>query len=591
MMLQPIIASLKIIKQFPPNLVEYIRYSDWQMLAECPGRQRWRELFYPYPEGSRDGQRKRHKSLLSHVNDSVYKDILQLIEDCYESGLVTEFPNIATFMKMTNAEGDALAAVMTHIVEWLNPTPTVIVNRRRIDKPQLWQDLVPAVSEYLSKCYDYREDYTDEMISQSCRIVEDAVVRVARRHMSFFTKPDGKATLKTHMENDPSYYGQRFRQHKPWNDLYTTVNELFYHHSPLQWSRDETTVARVHDDQRITTTARALTDILHKADWITENSVLNTAEASYILAHEIRSQLYKWAIEMHNKAGQPYGDASEDTAARMRESSKRTMIWDIKAYLDEAELQKQGQQQDIVDTRKRKEQADSQLVQPTSKTSRRYTMQRQESTTTVYDISTTVIEGLGETSLLRDGELHSPSLPTRALSSGSQRERSVPPSCSSDENMRETNDERRPSEPSEETEATRTVITETVEQESIGQQNPTPQRRKSGQDSMHKDYTSKTLPQAPITIERGADRSSRGQSNKRRDISTPASLFPSSAAKPQNHTPIHTIQAINRTTLPSQKNDNVEREETLSFTPQPTQQSRWANKAGAKTGGQIVRRR
>lgn len=325
-MLQPMTTSLDIMSQFPNNLASEIRHIDWQVLAECTNGD-WRALFYLDPQSRHNMQGRRHKTLLSHVNDSIYKDILRHIEESYDNGTIREFPNITKFMRMPKAEGEVMAEVMRHVVEWLNPNPTVIVNRQRSNKPQLWQDLIPAVGTYLSKCDASQEGYTDEMVSKHCRIVEDAVMTTVRKHIPFFTKPDGKETLKKHLKDDPTYYEDRFSQYEAWNELNEVVGNIFHHHSPLPWGRNDTIMARVHNDERITTSAIAIMNLLHGADWIGDNSVLNDRDALEVLSHGLRNLLYDWTIDNHRKAGQPYL-----TGHRIRKA--RAELRNMRAQLD-----------------------------------------------------------------------------------------------------------------------------------------------------------------------------------------------------------------------------------------------------------------
>ena len=360
-MLRPITASLRTIRQCPPELLRHIRLSDWQWLARCGGgRGRWRELFYPGAQGVAPG--KRHRSLLSHVNDSIYKDVLRYIEDADENGGV-EFPDLVRFLNMPKAEGEALASVMRHVIEWLYPEqkdPTGVVDRSKSNKPELRKDAAVAVREYLSRCYEGRGDCTEEMVAECCKKLEDGVVTAARRHMAFFTKQaEGKATIKTHLKDDPSYYGARFRQHKAWNDVREAVDGMFYPYSPLPWSQDDTTATRVHADERITRTAVALCELIDRADWVEGNSVLNTAEASYKVAHEIRNVLFQWAVESHNRAGQPYENVGR--AADGRQSSQRAALFDRKESLfDWIEyLRRRDGREVVAVSRKRKEPWDS----------------------------------------------------------------------------------------------------------------------------------------------------------------------------------------------------------------------------------------
>lgn len=351
------------MKQFPPGLIKQIGVGDWQVLAECPSTHHWRRLFYPEAGGDGRGSAagRRNKKLLSHVNESVYRDILDHVEDAHGHERV-EFPDIARFMKMNRQEGAVLAAVMMHAVDWLNPSPTLIVNRQRSNKPQLRDDLAMAVEGYLRQVQGLEDGFTDQMVTDGCSILEEAILGLAWQQMAFFTTPEGRATLKTRWADDPSYYSRRIRQREAWNRLYTILEALLHPYSPLPWGRDDTTETRVHGDARITTTALAIADLLDKDDWIVGNGVLNNPEASRTLANDIRSQLYRWAIDMHNRAGQPYGSASgHTTSARRPPSSRETLCGGKRSLLDRINDLRQRGRCSVAGT-KRKELGLSDLV-------------------------------------------------------------------------------------------------------------------------------------------------------------------------------------------------------------------------------------
>lgn len=366
-MLHPIVSCLQTMKRFPAELVQHIRASDWQVLAEHQAWWSWGGLFYPAAGGgAKGGEGERHKTLLSHVNDSIYKDILGHIEDAQKLGRM-EFPNIGRFMKMARAEGDVLAAVMTHAVDWLNPNPMVIVNKQRSNKPQLREDLEQPVEDYLRDKSGLNGNSSEQvaLIAEGCEVVEDAILRVAWRHMAFFTSAAGKATLKTRWADDPSYYETRIRKYRAWNDLYATLDDLFHPYSPLPWSRDDTTINLVYSDQRIATTALAIDNVCRTADWIVGNSVLNTAEAGETLAKEVRTMLMKWAIETQNKAGKPYGGESGNTLALPGVEGETVSL------MDRIHASDVGDCWGVNDNTKRRGPADDEGTMPASKRTQR----------------------------------------------------------------------------------------------------------------------------------------------------------------------------------------------------------------------------
>jgi len=566
---------------FAPEMIEHLRFSDWQVLAASRGRQSWQEFFYPAASQNRRASisRSRHKTLLSHVNDSVYRDILQHMEEIGERRYLV-FPDIAQFMKMPKSEGDALAGLVTHVVEWLNPSPTVIINKQRTNKPQLREDFAPAVDEYLSKRYASRDDYSQQMVSDGCGAVEEAVLRVGRRNMSFFTGADGKATLKTHWKDDPSYYHQRFSQYMPWNDLYTAVDKLFHHHSPLPWGRDDTTVDRVHGDERITSTAVAISEMLDNADWIQDNSVLNTAEASYILANAIRNELYAWAINMHNEAGRQYVGGGGDGTATRRQSGLRTPVWDIKSYLESSERE-EAMRQDVppepTGTRKRRQPAQEESTPPANKRPQRDNTHGDHQNTIADSIesSATATREQENVPPVSGQEQHASSSPPQSAPKPivPPRQLNCPAGWFTDDDDDDDSDGEltaRPCAPAQAAEeATATDGDRTGKQPPDSGRHPTG----DGQSGLREDSMSGT----PRQVQQPATRAS----------SSPQSMI-NTREQPGAPTRVTEVAVQNamRRALPGQR-----RSETGLGSTQPVLPPRLAGKAGAKTGGRIIRMR
>ncbi|KAI8665188.1 hypothetical protein NCS56_00954000 [Fusarium sp. Ph1] len=137
---------LKSLAELPGECADSLHASDWAKLAEALpiGRTEMdvQQLFYP-SQAKNESSTTRYHGFFLELGDEAYSRTYHRIVDCPR--LV--FPNVQKLLKTTKEEGRIMMQVLTHVVAWLNPNPTVIIDKRQNNKPLIREDLKPAIRE------------------------------------------------------------------------------------------------------------------------------------------------------------------------------------------------------------------------------------------------------------------------------------------------------------------------------------------------------------------------------------------------------------------------------------------------------------
>ena len=140
---------LGTLAQLPGDAATLVSSEDWKKMSATLGTERTheqvQELFYPrQSDKPLSTASKRNPKLLQSFDDRGYWDV-------YERVLRTpalRFPDIHRITGMSQGQGRVLFGVMDHVVNWLNPSRTIAVDRRSNTKPQLRLDLEQKLDYY-----------------------------------------------------------------------------------------------------------------------------------------------------------------------------------------------------------------------------------------------------------------------------------------------------------------------------------------------------------------------------------------------------------------------------------------------------------
>ncbi|RMJ17726.1 hypothetical protein CDV36_002609 [Fusarium kuroshium] len=225
--------ALESLSELPKECAYSLQASDWAKLAEAlPNghtEMEVRRLFYP-SQPSDESNLTRRQGLLSELNDDAYTRVYRRIVD--RPGLV--FPDVQKLLKTTKEEGRIMMQVLTHVVAWLNPSPTVIIDKRQNNKPLIREDLKPSIRQRQAASQSRDGNNNSEVNSgtiwkegQSTQLetlsiqLEKAVLDAVRDHMHLFKSVAIKNSLSILPDDDKDGYQERFAN-EPWKKTMTS---------------------------------------------------------------------------------------------------------------------------------------------------------------------------------------------------------------------------------------------------------------------------------------------------------------------------------------------------------------------------------
>ncbi|RSM02009.1 hypothetical protein CDV31_011092 [Fusarium ambrosium] len=229
--------ALESLSELPKECVYSLQASDWAKLAEAlPNghtEMEVRRLFYP-SQPSDEFNLTRRQGLLSELNDDAYTRVYRRIVD--RPRLV--FPDVQKLLKTTKEEGRIMMQVLTHVVAWLNPSPTVIIDKRQNNKPLIREDLKPAIwqiqaasqlgdgnnNSELNSGTIWKEGQSTQLETLSIQL-EKAVLDAVRDHMHLFKSVAIKNSLSILPDDDKDGYQERFAN-EPWKKVLDKVEEI-----------------------------------------------------------------------------------------------------------------------------------------------------------------------------------------------------------------------------------------------------------------------------------------------------------------------------------------------------------------------------
>lgn len=289
-----------------------------------------KELFYParlnkdLKNSEKTTNLMRRKYFLKEMDDDEYYDIYHYI---IEHPRIV-FSKLQSLLKTTKEEGKIMMMVMTHVVTWLNPIPTVVINMRQNNKPLLREDLKPAlqklantrleqaaVNDKSSTYWSHHNGLTSSLELESI-VLEKLILDFVREEMAVFKSPHMMASLEEYSSDDLETYGKRFAT-KPWDKLLNAVESFF---QPSFWSI--TTLGSVSRQYRASRShhqnASRITTALCRAALelpeVINDPELSSAEAVEELRASVEKAIGQWITHRHQCEVEDH--PSEDGALR-----------------------------------------------------------------------------------------------------------------------------------------------------------------------------------------------------------------------------------------------------------------------------------
>jgi hypothetical protein len=265
---------LRTLSQFPGDAANNVELADWKKMSDFLGSTRTddqvRTLFYPtappLPSSSSSESAlinhttRRRPGFLSAVDDMGYYELYKRIARTRR----LRFPDIHRIVGMTKEEGKVLFQVMSHVVAWLNATPTTIFNRRDNKKPPLRADLAATLGHCSDQIVRAAEKRLDAFVWDSDHplsapetasiLLQQEVLDFVLKHLADFRNPAVKLYLdQAPKEVDCAQYTKRF-SHEMWNGVlaivWRWVGDDFHSEwmqSPRSDTRDSHALAHARD--------------------------------------------------------------------------------------------------------------------------------------------------------------------------------------------------------------------------------------------------------------------------------------------------------------------------------------------------------
>ncbi|RSL85735.1 hypothetical protein CEP52_016048 [Fusarium oligoseptatum] len=240
---------LQTLSQLPGDAANNVELSDWKKMSDSLGLthtdDQVRRLFYPTILSSAaaaiKSTTKRQPGFLSAIDDLGYYEVYQRIASTRQ----LRFPNIHRIISLTKEEGKVLFQVMSHVVAWLNATPTTIVNRRDNNKPPLRADLAATLEHCSGKIVREAEKRLGTFVWDPDRLISTAesasillqheVLDFVLQHLAEFRSPAAKPYLEqAPKEVDVAQYTKRF-SHDMWSEVLTIVQRWAGHDFHSEW--------------------------------------------------------------------------------------------------------------------------------------------------------------------------------------------------------------------------------------------------------------------------------------------------------------------------------------------------------------------
>ncbi|KAJ4211589.1 hypothetical protein NW759_012500 [Fusarium solani] len=307
---------LESLAELPEECADSLQASDWAKLAEAlptgHPEMHVQRLFYP-GQAKGESRATRCHGLFLELGDEAYSRTYHRIAD--RPRLV--FPNFQKLLKTTKEEGRIMMQVLTHVVAWLNPNPTVIIDKRQNNKPLIREDLKPAIRErqltplfrdgksniYMNTGTMGKENRSVQLEKLSIQL-EKAVLDAVRDQMASFKSVVIKDSLSIFPDDGKDGYQKRFAN-KPWKKVLDTVEEIIgpVFGSTLLPTTFQTTRDAANHDQPMSKITQEICARVLEIPEVARNPVLQCPEAYQELSASIDQAVRQWTLRWSRADG------------------------------------------------------------------------------------------------------------------------------------------------------------------------------------------------------------------------------------------------------------------------------------------------
>lgn len=200
--------------------------------------------------------------------------------------------------------------VLTHVVAWLNPNPTVIIDKRQNNKPLIREDLKPAIRERqltllirdgnsnsgINTRTMGKEEQSAQLETLSIQL-EKAVLDAVRDQMASLKSVATKDSLSIFPNDDKDGYQKRFAN-KPWKKVLDTVEEIIgpVFASSLLPTTFQTTGDATNHGQPMSKITREICARVLEISEVAQNPALQCPEAYQELSASIDQAVLQWTL-------------------------------------------------------------------------------------------------------------------------------------------------------------------------------------------------------------------------------------------------------------------------------------------------------
>ncbi|KAG9239787.1 hypothetical protein BJ878DRAFT_38335, partial [Calycina marina] len=265
-----------------------IQLADWNALVNLPSRlaSDVREQFYPNGPLEEDlelvsSEYRRTKFLVSlddEIYHSAYEAVLQFSDQ--------RFPDIQATLRTSRNDGKAISRLMSHVVQWLNPSPSEVGDREN-NKPQLWRDLIYPFTICSNSSQGSTEGQARELQRQIFDIVRGRVGELS----SLTVMPDKGGDA----------YLERF-QIPIWKEILIAVHPMIGAQFQGVLAKFNTQDPATIISQRESTLISAIRLGIRQVPEVAQNPALRSDQALDIIMTKITPFIVAWASEQCTEA-------------------------------------------------------------------------------------------------------------------------------------------------------------------------------------------------------------------------------------------------------------------------------------------------
>jgi len=297
----------------------------------------WRRLSASLPAGYTDAQvyelfytgqdagaaAKRRPGFLSMLEDDAYRKVYEHVRGT----LRVRFVDVHGLLETSKDEARIMVQVLNHVVAWLNPSPTLVHDRRDNNKPPLWNDLVPA----LQRCTEERiqsaarrlnsEVNTHTGAEAAAVLLQQEVLGYVRENALAFKSPTTKQYLDSMpASTDEPAYAQRFLD-LAWGHVLTIVRQYVGTSFQPTWvTSGDLRGAPLKTSGSLTEAICRVSELIPE---IAQNPALRTRSALEALAAAIDKPVLEWVARQCQLALE---DGTDSTRALSAATIQQTSV-------------------------------------------------------------------------------------------------------------------------------------------------------------------------------------------------------------------------------------------------------------------------